>query len=277
MKYLYLIFLFTFLLFSCDDEQEKKQNPIVYTTQEAQTDSIFYTYSPDGNFLGELHAKVDGKNYHLSEKEEYEFYSVTDQRDFDGDGLPDALVMYSESGGGNCCGSEYFVYSYKGKGKFEKTQKVGNTWNTPTIEKWKGKWSIVIVSNNNGTNVDDYEEVTERFVFDGLKLVKVEETKPVEIKALVEMRSKQFDFDNPEEVHELVYDLDEDQINDTIQGTLFQRWGTIMWNVKLGNGTIIEGPYPSKRIGVLENKTNGMHDLVGDLDDVIQWDGDKYE
>jgi len=226
---------------------------------------------------GALVATVNGKRHVLVSKSKDKCLQIVDERDFDGDGLLDALVKHITACGGNCCSDGFFFVSALPDGSFAVSDEFADSWKDPAIEKWKGRWSVVVVSNNEGVNLDRPVEFTRRFVLEGGKAVKVEEHQRQEIKSIVEMRSEIFRFGKEEETHSLKYDLDGDGKKDTITGHLWDRWGRIVWTVEFANGKTFSSNDACKRIGVLAAKTDGVHDLVCDQDTVLHWDGSKYK
>ena len=85
------------------------------------------------------------------------------------------------------------------------------------------------------------------------------------------------DLNDPDETHSFQYDLDGDGKKDTIRGTLWQRWGRIMWTVEFANGKTFSSEDACKRIGVLPSKINGVNDLVCDQGTVLHWNGAEYK
>jgi hypothetical protein len=244
------------------------------TAQIAKT-----TYSvgkPKGSLYNELSATENGKTYKLIPESKNQCLEVVEQKDFDGNGTLDALVQNTTACGGNCCPNGFFFISARGGGKFDIGDPMADSWVDPVIERWKGRWSVVIVSNNAGVNTERPVEITRRFVFENGKAVKVEERQRKEIQSLLDLRSEVFKSGSPDERHQITYDLDGDGRQDKIGGTLWERWGLIVWTVEFANGKKAEGKPDCKRIGVLASKTSGVHDLVCDQDTVLRWDGKRY-
>lgn len=224
-----------------------------------------------------LLATFNGKTSVLISKSKKKCLSIVEQRDFDGDGLTDALVEDITACGGNCCPNQFLFASARPDESFALSDEFANSWQDPVIEKWKGRWSIVVVSNNEGANLERPVEFTRRFVLEGGKAVKVEEHQRRDRKAIVEMRSEIFKSDDPAETHSFQYDLDGDGKKDTITGRLWERWGRILWTVEFANGKKFSSNDACKRIGVLSTKTEGVNDLVCDQDTVLHWDGTEYK
>lgn len=224
-----------------------------------------------------LLASFNGKSTVLLSKSKEKCLRIVEQKDFDGDGLPDALVMDITACGGNCCANEFFFVSARPDGTFVMSDEFADSWQDPVVEKWKGHWSVVVVSNNEGVNRERPVEFTRRFVLENGKAVKLEEHRREDMKAIVEMRSEIFKGNNEEETHTLKYDLDGDGKKDTITGKLWERWGRILWTVDFANGKQFSSNVGCKRIGVLPTKTNGVHDLVCDQDGVLHWNGSEYK
>jgi hypothetical protein len=227
---------------------------------------------------GTLLATIDGKSSVLIAQSKGKCLEIVDQRDFDGDGSQDALVEDITACGGNCCPDYFFFVSAQSDGTFAISDEFADSWDLPVIEKWQGRWSVVVVSDNEGFNNRDRPvEITRRFVLQGGKAIKVEEQQRKELKAIAEIRSEIFKGDDPDETHSLEYDLNGDGKNDTIRGELWERWGRILWTVEFANGKTFTSTVGCKRIGVLASKTNGVNDLVCDQDTVLHWNGDQYK
>jgi hypothetical protein len=246
-----------------------RTNPLLTPT------SVEYTVEKS-HYLGDatLRAKVDGKSYTLIDKSKEQCLEIVDQRDWDGNGLKDALVERITACGGNCCPNSFFFVTAFPHGRFEISTDLADSWKDPTIERWKDRWSVVIVSDNEGWNTDRPVEITRRFVVQGGKAEKVEESQRRELPALVEIRSEIFKADGEE--HRIQYDLDGDGKKDTINGKLWERWGRLMWSVRFATGKQFSSSTACKRIGVLATKTRGVNDLVCDQDAVLHWTGQKY-
>jgi len=224
-----------------------------------------------------LLAAINGKSRVLINKSKGKCLKIVEQRDFDGDGSLDVLVEDITACGGNCCSDKFFFVSARPDGTFAMSREFADSWTDPIIEEWNGHWSVVIVSNNEGVNRERPVEIRRRFVLQGGKAVKVGEHRSKELEAVAEVRSEIFKGDDPEEMHSLQYDLDGDGKADTISGKLWERWGRILWTVEFANGKTFSSNDGCKRIGVLASKTNGVNDLVCDLDMVLRWNGDEYK
>jgi len=229
----------------------------------------------DGSMYSTLRVRVNGKTRTLIDQSKEQCLAIVDQRDWDGNGLKDALVRRITACGGNCCPDEFFFVSALPNNEFKISDELADSWNDPVIEKWKDHWSVVIVSNNEGYTTNRPVEIKRRFILDEGKGVKVEESQRKEIKSLLEMRSEIFKGGNEE--NNIQYDLDGDGKKDTISGRLWERWGRILWRVEFANGKQFSTETACKRIGVLGTKTNGVHDLVCDQDTVYRWNGTEYQ
>lgn len=250
--------------------QQSKPRPVKPKIQYAITQLDKTTFS-----TGALVAAINGKRQVLVSKSKNKCLQIIDQRDFDGDGSLDALVEDITACGGNCCPNHFFFASALPDGTFAVSDEFADSWTDPVIERWKGRWSVVVVSNNAGMNRERPVEFTRRFVLEAGKAVKVEEHERKDMKSIVEMRSEI--FKNDQEKHSIKYDLDGDGKKDTISGKLWERWGSILWTVEFANGKIFSSNTACKRIGVLATKTDGVHDLVCDQDTVLHWDGSEYK
>jgi hypothetical protein len=238
--------------------------------------NYFVSRATDGLFSKRLKAEIDGRTYVIIDEKDDLCLDVVDQRDYDGNGSDDALIIHITACGGNGSGNEFIFVSYLGGGHFQKSESFGYSWGDPKIEKWKGRWSVLVTSHNEGFNTDAPEERIERFVLDSGRAVKVEESERRAIISVVELRSGQFDFNKHDEVKNLSFDLDGDRIDDKIEARLWHRWGRIIWTVKFSSGALYSSDVGCKRIGILLTKSNSINDLVCDQDTVLRWTGAAY-
>jgi hypothetical protein len=146
------------------------------------------------------------------------------------------------------------------------------------MEKWKGRWSVVVTSDASigAGNLTRPNVITRRFILESGKAVLVEEKRRKDLKSIIEIRSEMFDPKNVDETHSIEYDLDSDGRKDRINATHWLRWGTMEWDVEFADGKKFSGNTACKRIGVLKTKTNGVSDLVCDQDTVLRWNGREY-
>jgi hypothetical protein len=231
---------------------------------------------PDDSMFGILRAAVGGRTYTLIGKSKEMCLAIVDQRDWEGNGSRSALVERIAACGGDCCPNSFFFVSARPDGHFAIGEDLADSWAEPIVERWRNQWSVVIVSNNEGSNTDRPVEIARRFVLQDGKGVKVEESRRKDIESLMEMRSEIFHGDGEE--HSIQYDLDGDGRKDTIGARLWERWGRMIWTVRFANGKEFtsSGAAACKRIGVLSTKTGGVSDLVCDQDTVLRWSGHDY-
>jgi hypothetical protein len=236
-------------------------------------------YSADESLFhfAALSATENGKTYRLIDKSKEMCLEVVDQRDFDGNGFVDALVSHVAACGGNAVANTFFFVSALGNGRFEISDEFASSWGDPIIEKWKGRWSVVVTSSNEGVNQQRPVEITRRFVLESGKAVQVEEKRRKDIASIAEIRSEIFDPNKVDETHSLEYDLDGDGKKDQIKTTYWARWGRMFWTVEFADGKKFSSDTACKRIGVLKTKTNGVSDLVCDQDTVLRWNGREYQ
>jgi hypothetical protein len=234
----------------------------------------FFLTQPQFGLNRALAASVGDRTYNVMMAEEGACFGIADQRDFDGDGYTDVLLTTYTGCGGNCCPLGYSFVSYVGDGHFRRTEIFGYSWSDPEIEPWGNQTTVVITSNNEGMNVDDPEEKRTRYILSGGQTVKVEESTRMYLEALAELHVRDIAAVARNAWPTLVFDLDQDGIDDVIRVTdLWERWGRMYWSVQLSAKGTFDVDIPCKRIGVLASATLGIHDLVCDQDQVLTWNG----
>jgi hypothetical protein len=278
-KTILFLSIFAFVVGGCKQvKKQQVQTDISYQTTASTGISYKVADNIEGfnsvllGLVGELQYEIDLTDYNI------QCLRIIEQLDFDEDSFTDALIEH------NCCGGNgalntYFFVSYKGNGYFQVTEQFGYTWDNPIIEKWDNKISVVVKETNIGSNTDDEIDITERYILENGKALLVESIEKEELTALEEIRASEFSFDNRDEIKYLYFDLDGDNINDTITCTFWDRWGSILVDeIKFSSGIIIKGISTGcKRIGVLETKTNNINDLVCGIDYILRWNGTEYE
>ena len=274
-KLLFFVIILFFLL--CASCSLSKKVPAPESESSNSQPNLLYKIA--NNDASELVGIVEGREYKIDlSLDGASCIRIIEQSDFDDDGLLDALIEENACGGNGALDSYFFV-SYKGNGFFQRTKNFGYTWNDPLIEKWNDKTSVVVESINFGVNNDDSSHKIERYILKDGQALLVESMKKQKLIVLKEIRASEFSSDNPDEVKYLNFDLDGDNKEDEITCTFWERWGSILVSkIKFSSGiTTDDISTGCKRIGVLETKTNNIHDLVCDEDDILRWNGKKYE
>ena len=239
-------------------------------------DIIFYGKADEGLFYNNLYAKVDGYEYKIDIPSDM-CMDIVAQEDFDGDGIKDALIENIQACGGNAIGSSFFFVKYTGTGFFTITNEFGNNVNeTPKIERWNGKLSVLIIDCNEGYNTERNVELRERFVLQQGRAVRVESSKKNSITTIKEISVQDFHNGKENETISMTYDLDGNGIMDQIDCTYWDRWDALLFNITV-NGKQTEYHTGYSRIGITENKTNGFHDLICGDNTIYRWSGEVYE
>lgn len=273
----YILLLLIICLFNNCNKTEKKELLFtkIKTPKEQNTFKIITDYQHPNGF--KLIAYLNNKEYCIIDTSEPLFVNIVKEMDFDNDGKKDVLLNINDSWGGNCCGSEYIFVSNTGNGKFKISSKTINSTQEPRFEKWNDFQSVLITHTNEGVNNQDYKESTYRYIIKQGELMCVEEFKSLEIPSIEETRVSSFNFNKPSENKNILFDLDNDKIVDTIHTSLFTRRGRLNWQIKFGNKSKYISEFPVKRIGILNTKTNNVNDLVLDLNQILMWDKDKKQ
>ena len=199
---------------------------------------------------------------------------IYDQRDYDGDGLTEALVCFSTGTGSNAVEYEPFIVYYDlNSGAFKEAHFKDLKEYNLEVKEWKGKWSLY-----GGSKFHN-----ERYIFEKGNISKVSEytmPKPQYAKKLLTVKPDMCDdFSNKLVVN---FDLDNDGAEETI--TCCYNYGSRMTGyepvidvfINWGNGN--ETSYVAWfEMSVLESVTNGVHDIFDGIEYYIEkWDGDDY-
>ncbi len=134
-----------------------------------------------------------------------------------------------------------------------------------------------MIENNEGSNLEQAEEIKRRYVLDSAGQAEVAEYSiRKHIPALRDMKSAEFEFAKSGEYRKMEFDLNGDGNKDIIKGELYERWGRIAWSVTIAGMNEISSEPHCKRIGILSTKTAGFNDIVCDFDTILRWNGKKY-
>lgn len=191
--------------------------------------------------------------------------------DFDQDGRDDALVQVAS--GGSCCAPGYLFVSVSPEGEPVVSKVFHSSEAPPLIGETEGRLSF--------TFIDEKGEKT--FVLEqGEGRLVVERPYPVletvfEYTAERLWKAAEERAASPDATKEtLKYDLDEDGRPETIECKGWERWNGLMCEIYRANRKLIGTLGGCRRVGVLPEKTRGMHDLVCDKNSVSRWNGTVY-
>lgn len=199
--------------------------------------------------------------------------SMVDQRDFDNNSYPDALIANVLACGGNATGNSYFFVSYDGQ-QFSVSNDFGYTWKEPVIEAWENSFAVYTQSVNLGYNLEDEIITEERHILQNGQAIQIWSRTSEYMPALAEISSKDFEAD-PYATKTLIYDLNSDGHKDVFTCDLWQHWGLVRCTIDLSITSISVGS--CKRIGILESQSNGFHNLVCGAETIFRWDGSDYQ
>ena len=188
--------------------------------------------------------------------------SVEDQRDFNGDGINDALISFH--GGGNCCPPVYaFLTVYKGKAFISA---LNDDWGEFSVTERR---EYLVVAHK-------HLEATDYWRLKGTTATKVG-SKP-KLKAFAEIRGVGAHYMGPEDkTITLRVDMDDDGIIDQITCGIWVRWGSLIGcELPLPGSASQTLNLSCDRLGALKTLRNGMHELVCGNDTVIYFDGKSW-
>lgn len=230
-----------------------------------------------GNPFHTLMGHFEGNDSTLIAFEDSIHLELSAEEDLDEDGYMDLVLRNNAAWKGQCCLHSYFIASYRGNGRYTLSHFRGNAFHNPVIERWKGKWSVIIDSLNSSLDTIALLDMRQRFIFHDGELEMAEKIVHAEIDALAEIRAAAYDSFNTSDTLRLVFDIDSDGKSDVITANLWERWGRLRWSIHFGNGKTMLDGIPARRLGVLPSITQGCHDLVVDFDRVLVWNGKRYE
>lgn len=227
-----------------------------------------------------LFATVDGEkvfiatDYGLFGDESYLMTYIEAQEDFDGDGIVDALVCSPNIGSAG--GSSWVFVSYAGNKRFRKSK----VMSIPP-----DGYAMAELSKVNGKKVLDFyvvdlgkKVVRERYGLKDGKAVSMSVPTPRFPLYVIMKTIDMEDFDNGKS---LVFDFDDDGVNEKVTSTGSYHFGRSLVLEKNGKkyefgiGTL----YGVGELHVLASKTNGMHDIMSehDIRTIYKWDGTTYK
>ena len=230
----------------------------------------------------DLFAVINGRTY-LIENEILNDYSLSlfSIIDLDGDGLNEAIIEMDS--GGNCCGSSYAIVSHRGNGFFSvQTHDELSGWPVLSIIFRNLRPLIRVLNSVEGMDTVSIEETEALISFDTGKLILLNKSyNSGLIYAEQELNANEVAAvsDNPiMQIASIIADLDGDGSPDELNCSYWSRWGALQCKVdstKYGFSLPVEGS--CDRIGILENKTNGLNDLVCNRNSVFVFSGSSYE
>jgi len=251
---------------------------IVSITTIIAQNPIHYYLTNEGSSDGqELKALVNDKVFTLISKDDNLCIGIEKIADFNKNCYEDILIEIINGCGGNCCGNSYQIFSYNGQ-VFKKTKQVGYDWDGIEISESSIGFNFIIQTVNDGVgNTDMCNDKIETYRLKDYTLELINVIKQRKLNAITELKSSDFEG-KEDEVLFLSFDLDGDGKIDEIICSYWARWGRILnWSIKFGNGKLFEGKSSPKRIGILNSKTNNVHDIVIECEKVLKWNGLKYE
>jgi serine/threonine protein kinase len=181
------------------------------------------------------------------------------QKDFNGDGVMDALIEVTHLyGGSGEWGESMFITIADGKIVF-----------APVAE------GTIVEEGRRFMVKAESDDATDYWGFDGQKAIMVRSVPHRKLAAITEFRTKGGLKDN--EVETLETDLDMDGKSDRITCHISTRWGMVTSCVlPLPGGRTQEVELRCVRVGVLKTQSNGYRELVCNNNAVIRFDGNVW-
>ena len=213
-----------------------------------------------------------------NEKFEYTFKKIFAEEDLDLDGHKELILKIHH--GGNCCGYEYAIVSYRGE----------NFFSIIEHELLDGKFfpDLKIIANEGNpilkvhsrSEVADTVSQDERIILMQYKHGKLEviseSVNAAVLPTLLEVNSYEFDQDKPKEIVK-IFDADGDETPDKLICNYWSRWGSAVCDVESSVNGYLDMSLGCSRFGVLSSATNGMKDLVCNRFSKLIFDGKEYQ
>lgn len=196
------------------------------------------------------------------------YVEVVSERDFDRDGVMDALI--STWVGGTCCPEEYSFVSVKDGALI--VAGIEHPYGTSTAA--NAEYSV---DEEAGVPLVFEKTDAETFVyrFDGHSAVRVR-TVPG-LTALAEIHGVgEIYYSGPEKTRSLSFDLDGDGHLDEVTCEIWTRWGSLVCALPLPHGKSQTLQNGCQRLGVLEASSHGYKQIVCDNDTIIRFDGTSW-
>jgi len=227
-------------------------------------------------FADKIIAHVDGLDYTIIPSNEYGCFMLLDQRDYDGNGTIDALIKILKGCGSSGNTNSLLIITMNDIGYFNISDIVGTSCHDPILEEKDGKVILSFIDEIEDSDYCEIEVYKKRFIYDGMKLNCIEDSRKCELLATKEFRSKEFLNDDKWGEKLIQFDIDGDNKLDTIRFKYWDRWGRMNWTIDCSSHGHIDGEYACKRFGILSVSTNGMRDLVMDSDEILIWKDGRY-
>lgn len=203
---------------------------------------------------------------------------ILSEIDLDGDGYKEVILEMHN--GGNCCGSEYALVSYRGENFFsiiEHEDLSGAAFPKLEIVEIKGKPLLKVVNLSEGVgNVsqDQYIILLE-LSFGQLNVVSNLKNSAL-LPSIIEVNAHDFDRSNPVPITKS-FDADGDGLEDRLVCRYWDRWGSTVCDIESSKFGLINTNMGCDRLGVLSSNTNGLVDLVCNSIDTLKFNQNKYE
>ncbi len=218
------------------------------------------TRDQDGIEVSTLIVKDSKTGKKFKGPKDYRVY-IKEVRDLNRDGLKDALV--ATTAGGTCCPDNDYVVTLK-KDKLVVVQMEADFMSEKYVKEEDGKAYIV----------DKRPDQADYYSFDGRHLFFSKTVKGLETLKEVHGPGGVYIDEQPPEV--LVFDVNEDKIEEKIVCSVWTRWGSLCCELPLPDGETQVSHTGCWRFGVLASMNNGYHEFVCNFDTIITFDGKRW-
>ena len=223
-----------------------------------------------------LCATINGFVYEIVEPNwaQYPQMGVREVVDLDGDGWDEALVQVG-TGGNGCCWENYLI-SYRGNGFFvTDTNEFISRANSFKVKTYKGEKLLQAIDRGFGDRSSYSEELREYSLDFGRLVLKSTVVNKASIQIEAAITNQNVMSDN---LTSIKLFIDEDDLPDELKCEVWGRYNLLHCEILIDGKQSYGLPSSCEIIAISPQRTNGLKDVVCNLTQGYQFDGEKsYE
>ena len=259
---------------ACSDEALAEDFSFYIESREWDLSNV----PPRRSYRDDLFVSYRGMEVLITNENLQGFHSkeIFSEVDLDQDGFNEVILKMHH--GGNCCGYEYAVVSYRGGNFFsiaEHPELDGVSFPSVKVIGLASKPTLQVINIGEGTE-GSFGSAMNILEFVSGELRTVSKTlNAAVLPAMIEVNASEFDPDAPSDIIR-EFDADDDGIADRLICRYWARWLSIVCEVESSKFGLTKENYGCKRVGVLSTQTNGLKDLVCNRLSVLKFDGERF-